>query len=187
MIGVVLAGGASSRFGGKPKGLIAFNGLPMAQHVANLLKSFCNDIFIEATPNTGYEALNLRVISAVSEHTGKGPLAGMVAGLAHAGTFAAFAPCDMPLLTPSVFETLRGASGAHGAYATTPAGVEPLVAILHMNARSALLETLASPNVPRTHTALDAAGAKPVSFMDAGPFANVNTPDDLARMSALAR
>ena len=187
MIGVVLAGGASSRFGGRPKGLIALNGQPMALRVAMLLQACCTEVFIEATPGAGYETLNLPVINAAAEHAGRGPLAGMAAGLAHAKTLAAFAPCDMPLLTPSVFESLRARAGTSGAYATTPAGVEPLVAILHLRARSILLETLANPNMPRTYVALDAAGALPVNFVDVAPFANINTPEDLERLSALAR
>ncbi|MFN9357139.1 MAG: NTP transferase domain-containing protein, partial [Alphaproteobacteria bacterium] len=37
MIGVILAGGASSRFGGEPKGLKMLRGLPLVGHVhANL-------------------------------------------------------------------------------------------------------------------------------------------------------
>ena len=187
MIGIVLAGGASSRFGGTPKGLIAFDGRPMAERVANLLKAICTDVFIETAPDAGYEALNLPIISAAPEHAGKGPLAGMAVGLAHAQTRAAFAPCDMPLLTPDIYERLRTQAGRGGAYAQTSAGVEPLVAILHARARSTLLEALVGPRIPRTHAALDAAEASPVTFADAQPFANVNTPADLDRLSALAR
>lgn len=189
MIGVVLAGGASSRFGGRPKGLIELNGRPMALHVAEQLAQLCTTVFIEAPPGAGYEVLKLPIIRAHPDHNGKGPLAGLAAGLATSETTpVAFAPCDMPLLTQTVFQTLRThIETAKGAYAKTAAGFEPLVAILRAEIRSALLDALAQPEIPRTHAALDAAGARPVAFTDSPPFANVNTLADLDRLSAPAR
>lgn len=191
MIGVVLAGGASRRFGGQPKGLLQFGGEPLAVRVATMLSGFCAQVVIEAQPGAGYEALSYQLIHAEAGHAGKGPLAGIVAGLAFADrntsdARVAFAPCDMPNLRQDIYEQLIRAGGT-GAYACTSVGAEPLVAVLSREMCPVLLDALTRTDIPRTHAALDEGGAKPVLFADLPAFANVNTPDDLVRLEALLR
>ncbi len=185
MIGIVLSGGASSRFAGSPKGLIPLAGRAMALRAADILLRVCSEVMIEAPREIGYEALGLPLLHAPIEHAGKGPLAGLAAGLAVAirTTRVAFAPCDMPLLTPEIFEALAAAADvAPGAYASTTKGVEPLVAVLDLSMRGALLAALERDDLPRTHIVLDAAGACSVPFADLSLFENVNTPTDLDRL-----
>lgn len=184
MIGVVLAGGASTRFGGRAKGLVQLGGRAMALRVADMLRGFCVSVVVEATPGAGYEVLGLPLVHATSAHAGKGPLAGFAAGLSLAadGERLAFAPCDMPLLQDSIYVALtKGAVGASGAYAVTRHGAEALVAVLDARVRAVVLEALAG-DPPRTHAVLDKAGARAVHFDDLAPFTNVNTPDDLASL-----
>jgi molybdopterin-guanine dinucleotide biosynthesis protein A len=185
VIGVVLAGGASSRFGGQPKGLIEIGGRAMALNVADVLASLCKRVVIEARAGVGYEALGLPLIHAAAGHDGKGPLAGIAAGLSLAmeGERVAFAPCDMPLLDADVYRALlQVAENVPGAYAETADGFEPLVGILDAGMRPALTSALVRPDLPRTHAVLDAAGAVPVFFEDRRVFANVNAPADLDRL-----
>ena len=182
MIGVVLAGGASSRFAGSPKGLIRLAGRPMALRVADILSQLCSHVMIEAPRDLGYEVLGLPLLHAPSEHAGKGPLAGLAAGLT-AGARVAFAPCDMPLLSKEIYAALVTACNTSpGAYAASMKGVEPLVTVLDAVMREALLKALERDDLPRTHTILDAAGARSVDFADTGPFENINTSEDLDRL-----
>jgi molybdopterin-guanine dinucleotide biosynthesis protein A len=89
----------------------------------------------------------------------------------------------MPLITEHIYrELLREGPSA---YAVSPRGAEALVALLRGDALPALLTTLAQDTLPRTAAALEAAGARGVRFDDAAPFANVNSPDDLARLTRL--
>ena len=184
MIGVVLAGGASRRFDGRPKGLIPIAGRAMALRVADMLALVCERVVIEAPREAGYEALGLPLLHAAPAHNGKGPLAGLAAGLGHAPEgHVAFAPCDMPRLSQAIYlDLLRACDDAPGTYAVTAAGQEPLVAVLSGAMRVKILDALARDLLPRTHIVLDAVGAKPVLFADSAPFANVNTPDDLERL-----
>jgi molybdenum cofactor guanylyltransferase len=186
--GVILAGGASTRFGGKPKGLALLHRRAMALHVADILRSLCESVAIEAPPGIGYEALGLPLIHARPSHAGRGPLAALAAGLADTSDaeFVMFAPCDMPLLTQDIYRALAKV-GESGAYARTLLGVEPLVAVLNAKLRDALMTALEAECLPRTHAVLDAAGAKALDFGDVAPFANVNTPDDLARIETTFR
>jgi molybdopterin-guanine dinucleotide biosynthesis protein A len=182
IVGVVLAGGASSRFGGRPKGHAAFRGRAMALCVADVLAKLSARVVIEAPPGSGYEALGLPVIHAAVSHAGKGPLAGIAAGLGAApeGSRVVFAPCDMPLLDEAVFRALMREGGSY--YAVSPRGAEALVAVLERSLLTPLLATLSSDSIPRTDAALMAAGARSVAFADGARFANVNSPDDLARL-----
>jgi molybdopterin-guanine dinucleotide biosynthesis protein A len=159
-----------------------FRGRAMALVVADVLGAVCDRVLIEAPRSVGYEALGLPVIHAADEHAGKGPLAGMVAGLGVDGADRiAFAPCDMPLIGAPVYDALLRAGG--GAYAVSPNGVEPLVAVLAAAMRPTLLAMLALAKIPRVAAALEAAGARAVAFDDAAAFANVNTSEDLARLA----
>jgi molybdopterin-guanine dinucleotide biosynthesis protein A len=187
MIGIVLAGGASLRIGGQAKGLLLVAGRPMGLRVADLLAQFCTRVAIEAAPGLGYEALGLPLVCAPPKHAGRGPLAGLAAGLGHAGVDerVAFAPCDMPLLSRDIYDELaRACETAPGAYASTALGVEPLVAILNACLRDTLLTALKRDDLPRTHAVLDAAGAVSVFSAESTAFANVNTSEDLAAAEA---
>ena len=187
MIGVVLSGGASARFGGRPKGLIALGGRPMALRVADLLAQFCASVVIEAPRGAGYESLDLPLVHAPPEHAGKGPLAGIAAGLAmaEAGGRIAFAPCDMPFLTRTIYdELIRACANGPGAYARTSVGEEPLVAVLSAKIRGTLGAALENDDLPRTHKVLDAAGTTRVLIVDTAAFANVNSPDEHAAAEA---
>lgn len=185
MIGVVLAGGASSRFGGRPKGLVPLKGRAMALYAVDVLSQLSSRVAIEAPSGAGYEVLGLPVLHALPEHRGKGPLAAMATGLRHAkdDELVAFAPCDMPLLDASVYRSLMGVGGS-GAYAQTADGYEPLVAVLPARALGVLTSALAVDDLPRTHAVLDAAGAVPLMFDGRRAFTNVNTPGDLERLAA---
>jgi molybdopterin-guanine dinucleotide biosynthesis protein A len=186
MRGVVLAGGASSRFGGAPKGLARIAGRAMALRVADVLSKICQRVAIEAPRGAGYDRLGLPLVHAAPEHAGKGPLAALAAGLGEGSSAhtVAFAPCDMPLLTRDVYAALSRANGV-GAYACSPDGFEPLVAVLSIDVLPALLSALSRDALPRTHVVLDQAGVQRCEFTDAAPFANVNTPEDRARIEAL--
>ena len=183
MIGVVLAGGASLRFGGEPKALKLLQGVPLAVHVAQVLAGVCDRVFLEDNGDEVYGALGLARLKTSREHAGKGPLAGMAAGLAAAdGRRVAFAPCDLPLLAPSIYRAL--AMHANGAYAVSPSGVEPLVCVLPDTALMRVNEALGLPTVPRVIHLMEQIGANAVRFDDSRAFFNVNTPEDLASLNA---
>lgn len=184
MIGVILAGGASTRFGGEPKGLKMLKGLPLVGHVHANLSMVCRDVLIECVPGSGYEGWGVACISARPEHAGKGPLAGILAGLECVPDeeTVVFAPCDMPLLAPPVFQRLALEAG--GGWAVSSRGDEPLVCVLPARLRELIARSLVQSPIPRVVDVLAGAGASGVRFADDWPFANVNAPEDLARLEA---
>ncbi|MEQ1756284.1 MAG: NTP transferase domain-containing protein [Micropepsaceae bacterium] len=184
MIGVVLAGGSSRRFQGRAKGLLLLHGVPLVLYAARALMPLCSRVVIECARDEGYEALGLPVVHASSENAGKGPLAGIAAGLglATSDEKVAFVPCDMPLLTSGVYGRL--AREASGSFATSPMGVEPLVCVLTGQALPEVERLLAEKSVPGVLALFEATGAAAVAFDDPSAFLNVNTPEELTALNA---
>ena len=108
--GVVLAGGLGRRMGGVDKGLVAFRGRPMVQHVIERLAPQVDEILINANRSTGqYAAFGYRVIADAIEGFA-GPLAGLERGLAEARhELVATAPCDSPFLPAELIDRLLAA------------------------------------------------------------------------------
>ena len=108
-LGVVLAGGSSSRFGGDKADAI-LGGRTLLQHVCE-----------RASPQVGRLVINrnaaseLQILSALErlpdEWPGEGPLAGILAALQFAGsqglTHVASFPCDVPFFPRDLVHRLR--------------------------------------------------------------------------------
>src|SRR5665213_1132642 len=95
--GLVLAGGRGSRMGGVDKGLQEYHGMALAQHALNRLAPQVGRAMINANRNLDvYRSMGVPVWADESADY-PGPLAGMLAGLAHCETpYLATVPCDTP-------------------------------------------------------------------------------------------
>ncbi|MEX1256188.1 MAG: molybdenum cofactor guanylyltransferase [Gemmatimonadota bacterium] len=133
MLGAVLGGGQSSRFG-TPKALFPFMGEPLARRAAQTLGSVCGEVVLVTNLAGAGEALGLRAVGDTIP--GSGPLGGLHAGLLLAdrtGSDGVFVlACDMPLVGPELISLIAEAGRASGARAavavTGPRGIEPLCA-----------------------------------------------------------
>ena len=95
--GLILAGGRGSRMGGVDKGLQNYLGVPLAQHALQRLAPQVGKLMINANRNfSAYQSMGVPVWpDEVPNYAG--PLAGMLAGLAHCETpYLATVPCDTP-------------------------------------------------------------------------------------------
>ncbi len=184
---VVLAGGRARRMGGHDKGLIALNQTPFIKYAIAALQGQVDTILINANRNIEqYAGMGYPVIQ--DRHSGfNGPLAGMASALAVMRTrFLVTVPCDSPLLPHDlVYRLLTGRAQADTELAVAHDGtrIQPVFALLE---RSLL---------PCLERFLDTGGRRidqwyaqhrfaSVDFSDQpDAFTNVNTPEDLARMS----
>jgi molybdopterin-guanine dinucleotide biosynthesis protein A len=170
--------------GGVDKGLEPLRGKPMAQWVLERLAPQVEEVLINANQNAeAYGALGCRV---VGDTVGgfAGPLAGLQSGLTHAShELVATVPCDSPFLPRDLVARLRRAldtARADLAVAKTGRQPHPVFCLCRRSLLPHLTAFLAGGGrkIDAWYAALPVAE---VCFDDeAGAFANINTPEELA-------
>ncbi|MCC7060840.1 MAG: molybdenum cofactor guanylyltransferase [Burkholderiaceae bacterium] len=187
--GIVLAGGLGRRMSsdgkGIDKGLQAFRGKPLVQHAIERLAPQVATLLINANRNPQrYGAFGWPVIAdAVAGFAG--PLAGLHAGMSHAGTrYVVTVPCDSPFLPLDLVARLAAALAAADAprarlaVARTGAQAHPVFTL----AERALLPDLEA-FLASGQRKIDAwyapLGVVEVTFSDEAAFRNINTPQEL--------
>lgn len=103
IIGIVLAGGKSSRMG-SDKGLLTMNSKMFIERVIDALKPLVDDIIIVSN-NKIYDQFGFKRVADIFENSG--PLAGLYSGLYHSKTeFNLVLSCDIPMITTEVLNKL---------------------------------------------------------------------------------
>ena len=131
-------------------------------------------------------------LAVLPDAASQGPLSGLLAGLtwaaAQGATSLATVPVDGPFLPPDLVPRLcLAAEGTSApALAASPSGLHPTFGLWPVNLAQPLAAFLASGAKPRLRDFAQAHGLAIASFPDDLAFANANTPDDLARLAALA-
>jgi molybdopterin-guanine dinucleotide biosynthesis protein A len=191
--GVILAGGAASRMGGEPKGLLRVGGLRIIDRVAAALVGATGRVIISANDMNAAEWLP-GVPSIGDRHRGFGPLAGIDSALRAAGTDIIALAWDMPMVQSAVLSELRARGEAGEADIVAPAsnspwGFEPLCAWYSAGALTAI-ESHIKAGDARPGALRDRAKVVTVDVSSWGEpdeiFFSVNTPADLARANVLA-
>lgn len=193
--GVILAGGGSTRYGGRPKGLELVNGARIIDRVAGVLAAVTDELLLVANEKDAERWLpGVRTRSDVRK--GEGALGGLHAALSHAGGDILLVAWDMPFVPRGLLAALRaraeaGPLAGRTVDAVLPEsdgsrrGVEPLCAWYGQGCLGAV------------NAALDAGDRRVVAFLDvvrtermplaevsafgdpAEMFSNVNSPADL--------
>jgi molybdopterin-guanine dinucleotide biosynthesis protein A len=192
---IVLAGGASSRFGGD-KLAARYRELPVLHHALMAVGSVAGPIVLVLAPGAPVPplpgALVPRVVVAHDPAEHEGPLAGLAAGLdlLAPGTESAIVVAgDMPSLVPSVLGLLADALAADAALGVVTLAAEP-VAPLPAAVRPAIAEPAADALLAdgrRSLRALSAAVPSRVLPADAWraldpgglTLRDIDTPNDL--------
>ena len=190
VVGLVLAGGRSVRFGGE-KAVALLDGRPLLEWAAQRLESVCLDVAINVRTGTEAEsvakALGLPTLYDTPGDAA-GPLAGVKVGLIWAeeqgARTLAVSPCDAPLLPDDLYVRLLERAEGGAAMAATSDGRQPLCALWPVAALPVIREALAGGAHPPTWQVLERLGAHKVLFGPPEAFANVNTRDDLAAVEA---
>jgi len=197
VVGLVLAGGRSSRFG-REKAAAEVAGRPMIAWVLDVLSPSCVEVAVNARPDSQaatYAEQAGYVTLADDPSDPEGPLAGVRAGLVWAQGLGAdalaTAPCDTPFLPTDLIARLaQGWTPGDGArVAVSPAGLAPLCALWPVPAALDLIgATLAAGRHPSIRRVLENLRAVEVEFPDPHAFDNLNTSADYeAAISAPTR
>jgi molybdenum cofactor guanylyltransferase len=172
LTGVLLVGGASTRFG-SPKALAVVDGETLAARAWQLLGETCDERIAVGKPADGLE-LPFDVLDDGTRV--RAPIAGVVAGLRAARhDVAVVLPIDVPRFTA---EALYQLADACLDVAVPPSG--PLPGAYRRSALPARERSLASDNL----SLRDAIAELDVAIvaLDAAMLLNVNTPDDVRRL-----
>lgn len=171
ILGAVLAGGQSRRFG-SDKALASLDGTALLDHALVSLAPYVAGLVV-----VGRDAAPVPVVPD-RPSPGLGPLGGIAGALAHAAAHGFDAvlttACDTPILPNSLVTALRASGAAHAAGAPT-VGYWPTV----------LAEPLAVYLAGGGDRSIRrwAAGAGVIAVCPGVALVNVNTPDDLSRLT----
>lgn len=171
LLGAVLAGGQSRRFG-SDKAVATFESAPLIEHVIAALQVRTSAIVVCGRVMAGYTSL------ADRPHAGLGPLGGLAAALDYArqhGFDAVLtAPCDTPRLTDDLLAGLVAAGSPVFVAASPVVGVWPASLAQHLDRH------LAESDDRSVRRWALAVGARPIEL---GDVANINTVEDLRQLS----
>lgn len=179
---LVLAGGTARRFGGADKGLQLLDGQPLIAHtLASLAAQTLEpaEVLISANRNLDSYLSYGHPVYPDSLPGFQGPLAGIAEGLAHAQhDWLLVVPCDVAALPVNFAERLFSAAAAVEAVCASDAGQQhPSMLLLRTALYPRLIEFLHGDS-RRIRDWLASLRLREVFFPT--PFANLNSPEDLA-------
>ncbi len=189
--GVILAGGASRRFG-EPKAFASFNGRPMYQTVRDRLLRVVDELLVVSHPDLvksfSSDAM-IEVTEDCAPHQGKGPLAGIWTAfkVLQADELLVF-PCDAPLVSDAYIDWLINKAVERkmtdGGVPSFHGRLHPLMGFYRKSCLGTLGDLLDS-NQLRVQALIDSTTIEifqvPNRFSEL-PFYNVNTKDDLYKI-----
>ncbi|MEN3793888.1 molybdenum cofactor guanylyltransferase MobA [Fulvimarina sp. MAC3] len=189
---IILAGGRGSRMGdGDPKPLRSLAGRPMIAHVIERLHGL-SPILVNAPADGSFDAFGDAVVPDIRKGF-QGPLAGIETGLTtldedyEGTTHALVLPSDTPFLPRDVATRLLAQASEREIVAAEHGGrLHPTVSLWPVTLLSTLTQWLDDERPRALHRFFDHVGYRTVAFDDNengdgfDPFANINTPEDLA-------
>lgn len=182
MNGLVLAGGKSRRMGAD-KDLLKWHGKEQRYFAADLLGSFCDEVFISCREDqlkhfdTGYKALTDTFLNM-------GPFGGILSALrSQRGKAWLVVACDLPLLDEKSLQFLiknRNPEKLATAYESPFDGLpEPLISIWEPKSYPVLLNFLGS-GITSPQKVLISSDTLILKPSDPDVLMNVNTPEEAA-------
>lgn len=104
---VLLAGGQGSRLGGRDKGLMHWQGQPIAAQLTQRLRSVCASVLISCNRNHGQYRQWADALVTDADPGYQGPLAGILSAVRACHTSHLLViPCDLPQLPASLLHEL---------------------------------------------------------------------------------
>ena len=179
---LILAGGQGSRLGYVDKAFLRLNDQPLIALLLARLAPQVRHIAISANGDPSrFAALHLPVLADAPDHAGKGPLAGVAAGLVWAQSIGADTLLTVPVDTPFAPTDLLAALSPAPAVACYRGRQHHLVAHWPVSLLPELQTFLSRPGAYRVRDVLDLCAARQVNFTGPfDPFLNINTKEDLA-------
>ena len=197
---IVLAGGASSRFGGD-KLAAQFAGRPLLERAVEAAAAVASEVIVVLAPgdDRALPEASVPVRRAVDPERHGGPLVGLLAGLEVAGEpVAIVVGGDMPTLSPTVLAVLVRAlgatDGADAAVLVERGATRPLPLAVRNGAASQAARRLIGEGERSLRRLLDALSARQLDEVEwrgldpeGATLRDVDRPEDLAGMPRVGR
>ena len=200
MRGAVLAGGAASRYGGVPKGLLAVGGRRILDRVVDSVQAVTGALPLLIANAPGASAWRPDLKTIPDARPGLGSLGGIYTAVTAVPEPVLCVAWDMPFVPQALLRALiEGATGGAGSYdaflpeSSGRRGLEPLCAVYGPACGPAIERRLETGDLKAISFHADVrvgilSLAQVKGFGDPDElFFNVNTPDDLQRAEALWR
>lgn len=195
----IQAGGESKRMG-QSKALTPFLGRPLIEHMLEVVAPFADELIVTTNEEPELRYLleqhpKLRLIGDVMKE--RGALPGLLTAIeASSNDAVGVVACDMIAFSPQILAREALAMQANGSDAVVPfnnGNYEPFAAVYRKSTCQPILERITSRGSKRMRDLIDSINCtrfnaelmrKPGSI---DPFANVNTPQELAQAEVLYR
>lgn len=195
----IQAGGESKRMG-QSKALTPFLGRPLIEHMLEVVAPFADELIVTTNEEPELHYLleqhpKLRLIGDVMKE--RGALPGLLTAIeASSNDAVGVVACDMIAFSPQILAREALAMQANGSDAVVPfnnGNYEPFAAVYRKSTCQPILERIASRGSKRMRDLIDSINCtrfnaelmrKPGSI---DPFANANTPQELAQAEVLYR
>jgi molybdopterin-guanine dinucleotide biosynthesis protein A len=189
----ILAGGRARRLGGRDKSRLVVDGRTIIVRQVETLQRVADEVFV-----VGHDAGRFADVG-LTVHTDriadKGVLGGLYTALdAARGDAVLVVACDLPFLHEGLLrELVHRSRDGDGAWIRTPSGVEPLLACYQRRVRDRVFAEISAGRLKAGDLGhvlqmaeLDQADLTRFGSSD-DLLANINTPDDYARVQYRAR
>jgi molybdopterin-guanine dinucleotide biosynthesis protein A len=187
--GIILAGGLSSRFGGRNKALIEWNQQPLLGHIRQAFGDLFREIILVTNTPRHFAAWDMTLVTDLFPE--RSSLTGIHAGLFYAAYPLAFVTaCDTPLLQPALIRMLleNANENTDVVIPQTDNGLEPLCAVYSQRCLHPITHRLQKGDF-RIRSFFRKARVRHVPEVqlrrcdpDLRSFYNINTSDDLEQV-----
>ncbi|CAM4157104.1 molybdopterin-guanine dinucleotide biosynthesis protein A [Bacillus manliponensis] len=185
IVGIVLAGGQSRRFG-EQKALVKWNGKTFIEHSIEALKGVTEEIVVISHPsitNALLHTVDVSVTEDILRYKGDGPLAGLLTGMNELkADWYIVAPCDTPNISKDwALQLIKQIhEDAEAIIPVIDGRKQPLLALYHRNVKEKI-ECLLQEEKRSMQGLLSQCHVRYVKSLSASFFFNINTKEEYER------
>jgi len=186
--GVILAGGLGTRFDGRNKALMKWDGRPLLDHIRQAFEDFFQEIVLVTNAPARFADWDMTLVTDLFDV--RSSLTGIHAGLFYASQpFAFVTACDTPFLQPAMIRLLleNADSDTDVVIPQTEMGLEPLCAVYSQRCLQPITQRLQRGDfrIRSFFRQMRIRHVPAERLRQADPdlrsFYNINTPADLAK------
>ena len=181
LLGVIVAGGASRRMGGKNKCLLPLAGTSILDHIIERLSPQVDRLIVNA--NVEKISENIEVVPDIIKDAG--PLGGLYSALSfakeHGYSKVITAPGDTPFIPHDFARRLMEHADQAVVIAKSAGRIHPVLALWDVSLLDELKASLNEGERKMRNWIAKYATEEVVWTADPDPFFNINTPEDLIR------